>query len=95
MILSRTNNNTLVLGSLASAAGFGGVTGAIIVSTWGGFRRKIKGILLGMMGAGISKIVFGLGRTPWVWIPAQFCSVWVEHLGFGFRHNFVLLLISL
>jgi MFS transporter, DHA3 family, macrolide efflux protein len=74
MILSRTNNNTLVLGSLASAAGFGGVTGAIIVSTWGGFRWKIKGILLGMMGAGISKIVFGLGRTPWVWIPAQFCS---------------------
>ncbi|MBC6436468.1 MFS transporter [Nostoc sp. HG1] len=74
MILSRTNNNTLVLGSLASAAGFGGVTGAIIVSTWGGFRQKIKGILLGMMGAGISKIVFGLGRTPWVWIPAQFCS---------------------
>ncbi|MCC5610321.1 MFS transporter [Nostoc sp. CHAB 5834] len=74
MILSRTNNNTLVLGSLASAAGFGGVTGAIIVSTWGGFRRKIKGILLGMIGAGISKIVFGLGRTPWVWIPAQFCS---------------------
>ncbi len=74
MILSRTNNNTLMLGSLASAAGFGGVTGAIIVSTWGGFRRKIKGILFGMIGAGISKIVFGLGRTPWVWIPAQFCS---------------------
>ncbi|HIK07061.1 MAG TPA: MFS transporter [Trichormus sp. M33_DOE_039] len=74
MILSRTDNNTILLGSLASAAGFGGVTGAIIVSTCGGFRRKIKGILLGMMGAGISKIIFGLGRTPWVWIPAQFCS---------------------
>lgn len=74
MILSRTNNNTLVLGSLASAAGFGGVTGAIAVSTWGGFRRKIKGVFLGMIGAGVSKIVFGLGRTPWVWIPAQFCS---------------------
>ncbi|AFY48011.1 arabinose efflux permease family protein [Nostoc sp. PCC 7524] len=74
MILSRTDNNTVVLGSLASAAGFGGVTGAIIVSTWGGFRRKIKGVLWGMMGAGISKIVFGLGRTSWVWILAQFCS---------------------
>jgi MFS transporter, DHA3 family, macrolide efflux protein len=45
-----------------------------MVSTWGGFKRKIKGVLLGMIGAGISKIVFGLGRTPWVWIPAQFCS---------------------
>lgn len=74
MILSRTGNNTLVLGSLAAAAGFGGVTGAIIISTWGGFRRKIKGVLFGMIGAGLSKIVFGLGKTPWVWIPAQFCS---------------------
>lgn len=74
MILSRSNNNSLVLGSLASAAGFGGVMGAVILSTWGGFRRKIKGVLFGMIGAGISKIVFGLGRTPWVWIPAQFCS---------------------
>ncbi|WP_066426967.1 MFS transporter [Anabaena sp. 4-3] len=74
MILSKTNNNTLVLGSLASAAGFGGVAGAIIVSIWGGFKRKINGVLLGMIGAGISKIVFGLGRTAWVWIPAQFCS---------------------
>lgn len=74
MILSLTGNDTLVLGGLASAAGFGGVTGAIIVSTWGGFRRKIKGVLFGMIGAGISKIIFGLGRTPMVWIPAQFCS---------------------
>ncbi|WP_066382054.1 MFS transporter [Anabaena sp. CA = ATCC 33047] len=74
MILSKTNNNTLVLGSLASAAGFGGVAGAIVVSIWGGFKRKINGVLLGMIGAGISKIVFGLGRTAWVWIPAQFCS---------------------
>lgn len=74
MIMSRTNNNTLVLGSLASAAGFGGVIGAIFLSTWGGFRRKVKGVLLGMVGAGLSKIIFGLGRTPWIWIPAQFCS---------------------
>ncbi|BAT56850.1 putative macrolide efflux protein (plasmid) [Nostoc sp. NIES-3756] len=74
MILSRTNNNTLVLGSLASAAGFGGVMGAVILSIWGGFKRKIKGVLWGMIGAGLSKIVFGLGRTTWVWIPAQFCS---------------------
>ncbi len=74
MILSRTGNDTVVLGSLAAAAGFGGVTGAIIVSTWGGFSKKTNGVLLGMVGAGLSKIVFGLGQTLWVWIPAQFCS---------------------
>ena len=74
MILSRTGNDALVLGSLASAAGFGGITGAIIISSWGGFKQNIKGFLLGMIGAGLSKIVFGLGRTAWIWIPSQFCS---------------------
>lgn len=74
MILARTGGNAQVLGSVASAAGVGGVTGAIIVSTWGGFRRRIKGVLLGFIGAGLSKTVFGLGRMPSIWIPAQFCS---------------------
>ncbi|MBD2494920.1 MFS transporter [Nostoc sp. FACHB-280] len=76
MILARTGNDTLVLGNLITAAGFGGVLGALIVNKWGGFKDKIRGILLGMMGVGLTKIVFGLGRTLWVWIPPQFlCSL--------------------
>lgn len=74
MILARTGGNAQVLGSVASAAGVGGVIGALIVSTWGGFQRRIKGVLLGFIGAGLSKTVFGLGRMPSIWIPAQFCS---------------------
>jgi len=74
MILARTGNDARVLGSIASAAGIGGVTGAIAVSTLGGFKRRIHGVLLGMVGAGISKTIFGLGQMPLVWIPAQFCS---------------------
>jgi MFS transporter, DHA3 family, macrolide efflux protein len=74
MILSRTGNNTLILGSLASAAGFGGVLGSLIITIGGGFRQKIKGVLLGMMGGGLFKMIFGLGQTPWFWIPAQFCA---------------------
>jgi hypothetical protein len=27
-----------------------------------------------MIGAGMSKTIFGLGQMPLVWIPAQFCS---------------------
>ena len=27
-----------------------------------------------MVGAGISKTIFGLARTPLIWLPAQFCS---------------------
>jgi MFS transporter, DHA3 family, macrolide efflux protein len=39
-------------------------------------KNKIKGVLLGIIGVGLTKIVFGLGRTMWVWIPPQFlCSL--------------------
>jgi len=74
MILARTDGNAVILGQVASAAGVGGVTGAVLVSFWGGLRRRIHGILLGMIGAGASKILFGLGQMPLIWIPAQFCS---------------------
>ena len=74
MILARTGGNAGILGSVTSAAGFGGVTGAVIVSIWGGPKRRISGLFLGMMGAGVSKTIFGLGWMPSIWIPAQFCS---------------------
>jgi MFS transporter, DHA3 family, macrolide efflux protein len=74
MILSRSENNTLLLGSLSSAAGLGGVIGALAVSTWGGTKRHIQGFLWGIVGAGISKTFFGLANTNLMWIGAQFCS---------------------
>ncbi|WP_050765882.1 hypothetical protein [Synechococcus sp. PCC 7335] len=30
--------------------------------------------MIGFIGAGLSKFVFGLGRSPLIWLPAQFCS---------------------
>lgn len=74
MILARTNNDTRILGSISSAAGLGGVIGTIILSIWGGSKRRIHGFLLGMIGAGISKTIFGLGQALMIWLPAQFCS---------------------
>jgi DHA3 family macrolide efflux protein-like MFS transporter len=74
MILARTGNNARILGTILSAAGTGGVLGALIVSIWGGPKRRIRGFLLGMAGAGLSKIVFAFGQALSIWIPAQFCS---------------------
>lgn len=77
MILARTGNNAKALGNISSAAGLGGVLGAAIASIWSGSQRKIskiKIVLLGMIGAGVSKTVFGLGQSLWTWMPAQFCS---------------------
>lgn len=73
MILARSNNDPRVLGSLASAAGIGGVVGALLMSKFGGFKRRINGVQLGMIGAGLSKIFFGIGRVPLVWTTTQFC----------------------
>jgi MFS transporter, DHA3 family, macrolide efflux protein len=74
MILARSNNNSQVLGAIFSAAGIGGVTGAVILSAWGGFKRRVNGMLAGFMGAGLAKTVFGLGQGTIVWLPTQFCS---------------------
>ncbi len=74
MILARTHSNAQVLASLQAAAGVGGVTGGLLLSVWGGHKRRIHSLLLGMVGAGFSKIIFGLARIPLIWIPAQFCS---------------------
>ena len=74
MILARSDNNSQVLGAISSAAGIGGVTGAIVLSAWGGTKRRVNGMLMGFMGAGAAKTVFGLGQSLTVWLPAQFCS---------------------
>jgi MFS transporter, DHA3 family, macrolide efflux protein len=74
MILARTQNNVTVLGSLASAAGIGGVIGATFMNIWGGPKRRIYGVLIGMIGVGLSKLMFGLSQTVLIWIPAQICS---------------------
>src|ERR1700690_2202799 len=73
MLLARTGQNTVVLGSVQSAMSVGMVAGGIAMSAWGGFKRRVHGILLGWMmfslGAGI---IFGLGHALSVWIPAVF-----------------------
>ncbi|MGD1921520.1 MAG: MFS transporter [Pleurocapsa sp.] len=72
MILARSNNDPRILGSLSAASGSAGVIGAIVMGKFDGFKRRINGIRLGMIGIGLSKIIFGLGRVPLVWISAEF-----------------------
>jgi hypothetical protein len=74
MILARSENNSQALGAIFSAAGIGGVTGAIVLSAWGGTKRRVNGMLAGFMGAGVAKTIFGLGQNLTIWLPAQFCS---------------------
>lgn len=73
-ILARTDGSSEALAAVSSMAGIGGVTSAILISFWGGPKRRVSGMLTGFMGAGLAKIVFGLGQSLSVWLPSQFFS---------------------
>ncbi|MEM1241268.1 MAG: MFS transporter [Cyanobacteria bacterium P01_H01_bin.26] len=74
MILARTQGSPVAVASISAAAGVGGVVGAIVLTLWGGPKRRVYGLLAGYIGAGVSKLVFGLGQSLSVWVPAQVCS---------------------
>jgi DHA3 family macrolide efflux protein-like MFS transporter len=55
------------LAALTMAAGIGGVVGGIFISTWGGLkRRRVYGVVLPIMAAGLMLVVFGL--SPWFYL---------------------------
>ncbi|MCK4443740.1 MAG: MFS transporter, partial [Thermoplasmata archaeon] len=52
MILARTGDSELILGSVMSVLGIGGLIGGITIAVWGGPKKKINGLLGGMILAG-------------------------------------------
>jgi predicted MFS family arabinose efflux permease len=75
MILSRTNDSSTTLGAVESAFAAGGVVGGLIMSAWGGPKRRIWGMVSGFLVFTLfGQILFGLGRGVVVWIPAVFIA---------------------
>ena len=75
MILARTSQNTVILGSVESAASIGMVAGGIAMSAWGGFKKRTHGVLLGWIATALlGNIIFSLGRGLPIWIPAVLLS---------------------
>ncbi len=73
MILARTGNNELSLGSVQSVGAMGGVVGALLMSAWGGPRRRVNGVLGGWVFSGIAgTALMGVGRAVPVWAAASF-----------------------
>lgn len=82
MVLSRTENNSLVLGSVQTAGSIALVIGSLVISAWGGFKRRIFGFVLGWLTFFVfGYIVFGLGQGPSVWIPAYLLGALMIPLG--------------
>lgn len=68
MVLSRTDQNPLIFGMVQTAGSVGTITGGIVMSAWGGFRRRVHGVLAGWIYVGITSAVLGLkfGQPAWM-----------------------------
>lgn len=75
MLLARTGNDVAVLGIVQSAIGLGGVVGSIVLSIWGGPKRRIHGVLISLTLAMLGILLIGLGRVPYVWALAAFFTL--------------------
>jgi DHA3 family macrolide efflux protein-like MFS transporter len=75
MLLARTGNDTTVLGIVQSAFGAGGMVGSIALSLWGGPKRRIHGILVGITLVSLGLVFFGLGHDVYAWSLAAFVSM--------------------
>jgi Major Facilitator Superfamily len=75
MILARTNSNELMLGSVQSAGAIGGVAGGLIMSAWGGPKRRVYGVLGGwLLTSLLGETLLGLGQGLPVWLVASFLA---------------------
>jgi DHA3 family macrolide efflux protein-like MFS transporter len=68
MVTRYFGGEALELGWMNSAHGFGFITGGLILSAWGGFRRRTVTALLGLIGIGAGMVVFGLVPASLFWL---------------------------
>ncbi|MDP3185498.1 MAG: MFS transporter [Anaerolineales bacterium] len=80
MILARTDSNSLIFGSVQTAGAIGGVIGGVIMSAWGGFKRRVHGVLAGWIMSGLFFAMLGLGSGLPMWIPFIVLSAMVGPL---------------
>jgi MFS family permease len=69
MVLARTNQNSLIFGTVETAGAIGAIIGGVAMSAWGGFKRRVHGVLGGWIYSGIiGTAVLGLkfGLPAWV-----------------------------
>lgn len=78
MILARTGNNEVAFGTVLSAGAIGGILGGLAMSAWGGFKRRVNGVLLGwILGSLLGPLLMGLGRDVPVWVVASLLGAFV------------------
>ncbi len=78
MILANTNNNEQSLALVNSVGAIGGVVGGLVMSAWGGPKRRVYGVLGGWFGSGLlGLVIMGLGRNLYAWAAAAFAGTFL------------------
>ncbi|HLF89955.1 MAG TPA: MFS transporter [Anaerolineales bacterium] len=78
MILARTGNDELILGSAQSLGAIGGVAGGLLLSVWGGPKRRVYGVLGGMFLISLlGGLPMGVGRSLFSWALGGFMTGFV------------------
>jgi DHA3 family macrolide efflux protein-like MFS transporter len=60
LVTRHFGGGALQLAWVNSANGFGFVAGGVILSLWGGFRRRTLTAIVGLFGVGVGTVIFGL-----------------------------------
>ena len=74
LILASTDQNATTLSIVQSAGAIGGVVGSILITIWGGFKKRVDGVLVGWMASGLfGYMLMGTARgLSIVWIITNF-----------------------
>ncbi len=72
MILARVHQNPLTFASIETAGAVGGLIGGIALSVWGGFKRRVHGVLLGWIISGLGMVGMGISQTLPLWLIFSF-----------------------
>ncbi|MFG6101393.1 MFS transporter [Leptothoe sp. EHU-05/26/07-4] len=70
MLLARSGNNTTAVGTLFSCFGAGGLLGGVILSIWGGPKRRIHGLLIADAISKTGLIMLALAQQTYVRLGA-------------------------
>lgn len=74
MILARNGDDEVLLGGVRSALGLGGLAGGLFISFWGGPKRKVYGVFLGVIGGSAALVGMGLGQSFFTWAASAFVA---------------------
>lgn len=72
MMLARTGNDRLMLGAVQSVGSIGGLVGGVVLAIWGGPKKKINGLLGGMILIGAISAIAFVPMNPYVWMVGTF-----------------------